>query len=792
MYTFKEDVLKISVRNLVEFICRGGDLDNRRGQGGDKSAMEAGSRAHRRIQKQMGAQYAAEVSLKYTKDCGQYRIALEGRADGIITEDDIITIDEIKGVYRDLRFLTEPVPVHKAQAMCYAYIYGMQQELNRVGIRMTYVNLDTDEIKYFTEICTLHQLEEWFNETMEKFIKWTDFLYESKKVRKQSIKGMEFPFEYRDGQKNLAVSVYKTINLKKTLFIQAPTGVGKTMSTVFPSIKAIGEDLGDKLFYLTAKTITRTVAEEAFDILRSKGLIFRTVTITAKEKICGNVECQCNPDACPYAKGHFDRVNDAVYDMVTHEDVITRETIEEYANKHTVCPFEFTLDATYWVDGVICDYNYVFDPNVYLKRYFSENSSGDYIFLIDEAHNLVDRAREMYSAPLYKDKFLEMKRLLGDMDKRLTNAINKCNKELLALKRECETVQVLESIGALELSLSRLYDELTRFLEDREKRDFEYGKELAEFFFDIRHFLNMRDNMDDNYVIYTEQTEDGFMLKLLCVNPSKNLRACLDKGNASIFFSATLLPITYYKELLSNKDDYAIYAHSPFDIKNRCLVIGRDVTSRYTRRNEAEFNKVKNYINSIIQVNAGNYMVFFPSYGYMNSVYGMYSEEERASLNIIAQSKGMNEQEREEFLARFTGGESACIGFCVIGGIFSEGIDLKNESLIGCIIVGTGLPQICTERQLLRDYYDKRESKGYDYAYVYPGMNKVMQAAGRVIRTAEDRGVIALLDERFYWSEYVNLFPVEWGDYLVADIRKIRDVVGEFWKKSKKIVDKGV
>lgn len=802
MYTFKDNILKISVRNLVEFVCREGDIDNRHGRGADKNAMDAGSRAHRRIQKQMGSQYEAEVPMRMEFPFEEYTIVLEGRADGVITEEEQITIDEIKGTYRDLRFLEEPVAVHKAQAMCYAYMKCVRDGLDRIGIMMTYVNLDTDEVKYFTESYSFEEVEKWFMDVLHSFRRWSDFLYEAKLKRRQSLKGLEFPFAYRDGQRDIAVSVYRTISLGKRLFIQAPTGVGKTMSTVFPAVKAVGEDLGDKLFYLTAKTITRTVAEEAFAILRSRGAYFRTITITAKEKVCMTGETECNPIACPYAKGHFDRVNDAVYDMITHEDVIDRDTIEEYAAKHTVCPFEFCLDASYWVDGIICDYNYVFDPNVYLKRYFSDGVDGDYIFLIDEAHNLVDRAREMYSAGLLKEDFLKVHKLVAGADKRLASALAKCNKELLTLKRECDNVAVLDSIGALALSLNRLYEEFTRFFE--EKREFEYNEEVSGLFFAVRHFLNMNDHMQDNYVIYTEQTEEGFMLKLYCVNPSPCLSECLDRGRGSVFFSATLLPVMYYKELLSSRDDYAIYVRSPFEQKNRCLAVGYDVTSRYTRRNETEFRKIKNYIDNVTGQKKGNYMVFFPSYGYMESVYKLYLNDNEAQ-GIYVQSRGMKEQEREEFLDRFRakaalrkgcegdGGDNednrdneddgrGCIGFCVTGGVFSEGIDLKNESLIGCIIVGTGIPQICTERQLLRDYYDAKEGNGYDYAYTYPGMNKVMQAAGRVIRTMEDVGVILLLDERFAKREYVQLFPEEWDDYRLVNMEQAPGIVAEFWK----------
>lgn len=448
--------IKISVRNLVEFIMRGGDIDNRRGAVSDKDAMQAGSRIHRKIQKRMGSGYKAEVSLKRSFDCGFYEILVEGRADGIFTEEEAVVIDEIKGVYMELGFLKEPVPVHKAQAMCYGYFYGMDMGLTSIGIQMTYVNIETEDIKRFREEYTLLFLEQWFSQVLKEYVKWADYQVREREKRQKSIESLEFPFPYREGQRQLAVSVYRTIERKKTLFIQAPTGTGKTISAVFPAVKAVGEGLAEKIFYLTAKTITRTVAEEAFEVLRGRGLSFKTVTITAKEKLCICEEKECNPVACPYAKGHYDRVNDAVYDLICQEDFAERELIKAYAKKHQVCPFEMCLDVSNWVDGIICDYNYVFDPNVKLKRYFAEGVKGSYIFLIDEAHNLVERAREMYSACLYKEDFLDMKRLLKDTSKRLTTDLEQCNKILLGLKRECDGYMLLPGGGPLILKLQKL------------------------------------------------------------------------------------------------------------------------------------------------------------------------------------------------------------------------------------------------------------------------------------------------------------------------------------------------
>ena len=367
--------IRISVRNLVEFILREGDIDNRISGSMEKDAMQQGSRLHRKIQKRMGSGYRAEVPLKFQYPCDCFMLQIEGRADGIVEEADGIVIDEIKGVMRDPDHITGPVGVHLAQAKCYAYFYGTQNALEEIGVQMTYCNLETEEIKRFRETYSVGELKKWFEELVHAYEKWARYQIEWKELRNNSIRRTEFPFPYREGQRELVSSVYRTILRKKKLFIQAPTGVGKTMATIFPAVRAVGEELGEKIFYLTAKTITRTVAEQAFDTLRGTGLRYKVITLTAKEKICFCDTPECNPEACPYAKGHYDRVNDAVFDLISHTEELTREVLEEQAQKFQVCPFEMSLDIALWVDAVICDYNYVFDPNAHLKRFFSDGGS---------------------------------------------------------------------------------------------------------------------------------------------------------------------------------------------------------------------------------------------------------------------------------------------------------------------------------------------------------------------------------------------------------------------------------
>ncbi len=839
--------IRVSVRSLVEFILRSGNIDNRKAAMPENAMLEGG-RIHRMIQRRMGADYHAEVPLKYRYETENYVIIVEGRADGIIVGEDslqaesifltdkdgeeppkteyTVTVDEIKGTYKELTKLKKPIGVHLAQAKCYAYIYAKENELESIRVRMTYCNIDTEQIKYFHYDYMFSELEDWFGNVMEQYRKWAEFQFQWRKARQESIRKLQFPFAYRDGQKNLVTYVYQTIYHKRKLFIEAPTGVGKTLSTVFPAVKAIGEEKGERIFYLTAKTITRTVAENSFHILQQQGLKFKTVTLTAKDKICFMEEAECNPDACPYAKGHYDRVNDAIYDLLTNLDNFSREKVEDYARKYTVCPFEMCLDMSLFSDAVICDYNYVFDPHAYLRRFFAENVKGEYIFLIDEAHNLVERGREMYSAVMCKEDFLQLKRTVKGLDEKMEQRLDKCNRELLALKRECETYRIEEYIDPFVMALRRLYSAMEAYLEEHDGQDVFHTKEIRnevlDFYFEVSHFLDMYEKMDENYVTYSEMREDGsFILKLYCVNPSLNLLECMRKGRSTILFSATLLPIGYYKALLGAEEgDYEVYAQPVFDSRRKKLLIGSDVTSKYSRRTEAEYERIASYIYEIVKSRYGNYLVFFPSHAFLQQIYDIFMEHfaQRGEIECIVQEDNMDERAREEFLQRFAvpnnvlpigkkegdvvlgdvvlgdavledavlscsdiREEKCLLGFCVLGGIFSEGIDLKNDCLIGAVIVGTGLPQVCNEREILKNYFDGAGENGFDYAYRYPGMNKVLQAAGRVIRTAEDVGVVALLDERFLTRSYRQMFPKEWNEFEAVTADRVAKRVERFW-----------
>jgi len=810
--------IHLSVRHLVEFIFRGGDLDNRR-KISPELAMSEGNRIHRMLQKKGGAGYHAEVELKWRYETADYDLCLEGRADGIMEDyipeewqeqaqqlplfaeeyglvespEPMTYIDEIKATYQNLRYIKEPYQVHLAQAKCYAYIVTKEDALEQIGIRVTYCNIEDHGMKYFHQVYTADELAAWFEETVGECRKWVDYSLQWKALKIPSIHALQFPYTYREGQKELASYVYQTIYHEKKLFLEAPTGVGKTLSTVFPAVKAIGQGLSEKIFYLTAKTITRTVAEETFGLLRTKGLYFKDIVITAKEKICPNDVCECNPNACPYAKGHFDRVNTCLYDLVTHETRFGREVIEAYALRYEVCPYELSLDVSLFADGVICDYNYVFDPHVYLRRYFSGDHAGEYIFLIDETHNLLDRGREMFSAVLIKEDVLELKRIVKDYDPEMARLLEKLNKALLALKKQSSGMTVFEDAEEIYQAAENLKTQIDIYVNNH--NDSPIMDEIMDFYFELSHFILVYELLDDRYVIYGHMLENGdYMLKALNVDPSVNLKKGMEQARSTILFSATLLPIQYYKELLGGeKEDYEVYAHSVFDPEHRGLFVARDVTSKFTRRGLKEYEKIAYYLHMMIEAKAGNYLAFFPSYSFMEEVFQVYIQRySEEHVTCLIQKEDMTEAEREEFLEFFQEGtgkdnalaagiQKSVLGFCVLGGIFSEGIDLKHDSLIGAAIIGTGLPQVGQERELLKHYFDSH-GDGFDYAYRFPGMNKVLQAAGRVIRTAEDRGVILLLDERFLQNSYQNLFPREWEHIEVVDMDNIAGKLAGFWE----------
>ena len=783
----EKPTIRISVRNLVEFILRRGDLEEGSGRR-DPEIMQKGGRLHRKLQNQQGKDYRAEVTLKKIFEYDDLNIELEGRADGIFTDGDLSGIDEIKGLASGLDRLERPLPLHIAQARCYAAIYSEQNALEHIIVQMTYGDLETEELRIYREVRSQSLLQAWLKAVVDEYHKWASWRQAWILERNRSVMGLEFPFPYRDGQKKMVAAVYHAVSGKKQIFIKAPTGVGKTMSAIFPAVRAIGEGKADLLFYLTAKTITRTAAQEAFLILRERGLRFRSIVLTAKEKLCFQEKVQCSPRFCPYAEGHFDRVNDAVFDLLVSDRPLDRETILMHAGERRVCPFEMMLDLSLWADGIIGDYNYVFDPDASLKRFFGEGTPGRYVFLVDEAHNLPDRAREMYSAWINRQDVMDARKICRALYPKLSRYLMNVNKRLLEIEKaetdgnDRKDYRILQGVDPLILSVLSAQGEMDRILQEDRKNEF--PEDLLELYFQFRTFLNVSDLADENYEIYTVKDETGkCRVRLYCVNPAQNLNLCLQKGISTVFFSATLYPMQYYRHLLSLRpDDYGVSIPSPFPQKNRCILVGTDVSSRYLRRGYQEYRRIAEYIARTVSAKKGNYMIFLPSYQFLDEVKAVYEEEFSVPwVETISQTREMNETEKEAFLKEFRKQEKTLAAFCVMGGSFSEGIDLAGEKLIGAVIAGCGLPGISSEREILKEFYEKQKGQGFAYAYRNPGMNRVLQAAGRVIRTAADVGVILLLDDRFTQEEYRTLFPPEWSDRQVCRVTNVEEKLREFW-----------
>ena len=775
-------IIKISIRNLVEFIMRHGSIDNRY-----TSSIKAieGIRGHQRVQKSYGDNYTAEVPLKYTLTYEDLEIMVEGRADGILIEDEKTIIDEIKTTTKDLLLIDENTnPLHWAQAKCYGYIYSMQNELDNIDIQITYYNIDTKSTRILRQSYTLKELEEFFFWLIDEYKSWAQLESDWVNKRNESIKKLKFPFEnYRPGQRELAVRVYKSITDSKKCFAQAPTGTGKTISTIFPAIKAMGEDKTSKIFYLTAKTITREVAQNTISLMRKKDLNLKAVTITAKEKICKMDEVNCNPEYCPYANGYFDRINNSLKDILAKYNDYSKDNIEKISEEYMLCPFELSLDLTNLSDVIICDYNYVFDPRVYLKRFFDTKTT-DYTFLIDEAHNLVDRAREMYSATLNEEKFVKVKKLISKKDKRITKVIKEIQSYFEDKLEDLTTLDendLVESEAPLELC--EILSSFIKFVDEYLARTNEENEELMDLYFDVYSFLSISDFYDKNYTTIYTKTFNGMTIKIYCVNPQKVIEEKMKKAKSNIIFSATLIPMDYFMKMYSyDEEDFIINLKSPFDVKNRLLMIGDNVATTYNKRFETS-DDIASYIANCVQAKKGNYMVFFPSYKYMELVFDKMKEN-YPDINTSIQESNMSEEEKEEFLSMFDeDNKETHVGFCVLGGHFSEGIDLTNDKLIGVIIVGVGMPQIGIERDIIKDHM-KDSNKGFDYAYVYPGMIKVLQAAGRCIRTDNDKGVILLLDNRYSQRRYQSLFPYEWyPNFRVRKSDDVKTLCEKFWSK---------
>jgi Rad3-related DNA helicase len=760
------DNIYLSVRSLVEYGYRSGSIEP---GFRTSSTMTEGTKAHQRIQSSYGEADRKEVYLKAELPYRGLVFVLEGRCDGLLVSGDGVTIDEIKSTVRDLPAIEEETrPVHWAQAKCYAYIVAMDQGLSEIGVQLTYVKAGSEERKAFRKSAALKELQSFIMDLLERYYPYAAMRVRHEEERNASIRELTFPFErFREGQRKLAGAVYTSIAEGKDMFVKAPTGIGKTISTLFPSVKAIGEGQLQRICYLTAKTITRTAAEEAFALMEDNGLHIHRVTLTAKDKVCYQDETRCTKEYCEFSDGYYDRVNEAITDMLSHETGMSRQVIETYARKHRVCPFEFSLDAAYASDAIICDYNYIFDPRVSLKRLF-EDQKRRTALLVDEAHNLVERARDMYSAELQKSVFLELQRAYKGSGGVYASA-KRINDYFLAYRKSHEGQRTTATDGVPE----QLAELLGDFIAQAEKElaagtGAQASELLLDAYYAAQAFERIARQFDERYVTHAEIVRSEVRMKLLCLDPSGQLRQMAKGFRAKVLFSATLSPMSFYIDMLGGTaDDYAVSIPTPF-AKEQWDVRILPLSTRYRDR-ESSKGPIAALVRRVARERPGNHLVFFPSYEYMNEVLQTYkSDGAEPGVQTLVQNTGMTEEERERFLAAFQAGSvHTLVGFAVLGGIFSEGIDLQGDRLNGVIVVGVGLPQLNPERDLIKHYMNAIGKNGYDYAYVYPGMNKVLQAGGRLIRSETDRGTIVLVDDRFLQAKYQRLLPDEWKDYTI-------------------------
>lgn len=780
--------LTLPVRQLVEFLLRRGSIDNRF-TGFDRA--NEGARLHRKLQRAATAEhpdYEAEVFLRYHTVAAQVDYTIEGRADGIFTAPDgVTTVDEIKTTALPSASITgEQSPEHWAQGQVYAYIYATQNDLAAVRVQLTYYQIDEELTLRFSHDYTRQQLEEIVTGLLEQYAPWAQRAARWKARRTGSLAAMRFPFaDYRPGQKAMLSAVYQTCAQGGQLLCQAPTGIGKTISVLFPALKAMGEC--GPVFYLTARGTTRAAAENAIAALHeaNPGLTLRSITLTAKDKICLTESHECTPEACPYANGYFDRIEEALWETLD-ADTLTAQTLTDAARKHTVCPFEMGLDLSLWCDVIIGDYNYLFDPVVSLKRFFE--SAGDYLFLIDEAHNLPDRARDMHTESLLKSEFTSVKKLLGKGKSRLKTAIQKVNNALLEWRHRCEeeggsakTLIRPNRDEELDRILNRLCEPLEAWLDEHRTPD-ETHAVLLQLYFDVRAWLRVAETFDDHFVLQATAFGSDVRLTQLCLDPSAFLQQNFALGRAAVLFSATLAPPSYYKDLCGLPDARAVALKSPFPQGNFALYCACNVSTRYRDR-EAACTQIADYLAEMTGARTGNYIAFFPSYQYLDKVRAVF-EEKYPNIPVLVQQTALDEAGREEFLARFAPDpDETLLAFAVLGGVFGEGVDLAGSRLIGAAVVGPGLPQVGTRQEQLRDYFERTRGSGFDYAYRYPGMNKVLQAAGRVIRTPQDRGVVLLIDDRFSMWDYRRLMPPHWSHFTpVYDCNVLRTELEKFWQ----------
>jgi len=773
--------IRISVRALVEHLERRGDLST----GFEVLSRPhglAGIRGHQKIQQSRPPSYNREVAVSWTGERGPYTLEIHGRIDGVYRLREKIVVEEIKTTPRSLdHAIRDGAHLHWAQLRVYAALLALELEIEELSLQLTYLQTDSGEIRTLSREERAAPLSEYLERLIGEYLAWIHRIETRKAERDRSILKRDFPYaSLRRGQARMMEEVYRAILTRTRCLIQAPTGIGKTVAALFPALRALAEKQIENIFYLTARGTGQNIAERTLGEMRDQGMCIKYLRITAKEKICFHPREQCSAEECPYARGFYDRLPAAREKLFEHQAFGLR-MITELAREHRICPFELSLELASWVDCIICDFNYAFDPRVYLKRFFLD-ALKDCVFLVDEAHNLVDRGREMFSGDIRKSRFLAIRRLLSDKSSPIYTLAGKINQVLRAKRKAIlpESFHCEKSLPENILLLLRKY--CAALEQGYAAQDGADRKQvLLDHYFDALWFLRVADLFDDSYAVCYEIRERDLSIKLFCIDPSQHLKTAFARAASAVLYSATLSPMPYFTRILGLGEEAAqCTLASPFPAENLCVVTTGAV-STYYRHREMTRNSLVRSIGTVTTSKPGNYLVFFPSYRYLRMVAPLYAEA-FSQHELLVQRNDMSEQARSDFLERFSQeNDRTRVGFVVLGGIFGEGIDLTGDRLCGAVIVGVGLPGISLERELIRDHFDQDTSEGFGFAYQYPGLIRVCQAAGRVIRSENDRGVVLLIDPRYAHPQYLDLLPPEWQVEPIFPPTEIGPRLRAFW-----------
>ncbi|MBQ9120893.1 MAG: ATP-dependent DNA helicase [Clostridia bacterium] len=682
-------------------------------------------------------------------------------------------------------------------ALCVAALVMEQKNLVTADIRLIYSKEGSATSRVFACQADRETAFDTLTQLLTRFAPYAALAAEHEKMLAEELRAMRFPYSnVREGQKEFMQSVLRAIKSHTRLVAEAPTGIGKTMAALYPAVKALGEGYADKIFCLTSKGTNANSEESAVLRLMASVPHLRAVTILSRDSTYRTSYCagrqeggKCRLWDCPIGGGHNARMNGAILELLSENGYYTRDRIYKIAEKHALCPYELSLELSEWCDVILCDYNYLFDRGVYLRRYF-ESPDARYVFLIDEAHNLPDRASAMYSARLTSSAFAEAMSRTADSPE-LQSAIPpildlfSSLRELSLEEKRIEQGNIEWGFALLETPPHEIENKLKEFIKAANAY-FDTGAldaALSELSYEARRFLLSLSYYGKRFAMYAETRGEETACRILCLDPSERLDEAMSAGISSILFSATISPLDYYADLLGCAKAKTLKLDSVYERDNLCILGFDGVSTRYEDRDRRGYVALVNIIRTVIAGKKGKYIVYFPSYQYMSEVYWVFAKK-YPEIATVVQEKGMTAGARNRFLAQFSDkSKEALLGFCVLGGSFSEGVDLQGESLIGAIVVGVGFPSVSSELNLAKEYFDRTRESGMEYAYIYPGMNKVMQAVGRVIRSERDRGVAVIIDDRFSRPPYTTLLPGHWqGIRYTSNLKSLLSVLRDFWK----------